>query len=205
MRTSWLGRLQRWIGKLFQPKRKRRTAPRILKRWYGQHCAILRLERSIRGGISTYRIVPLQGGVDYLITLDYLPDLHGEVLGEFQGTIIELPADSSPHTHRFAVWQVFLNGASNPIGVWDVDLEGFTQNFALRELAPRRAVAGVALKPLSLLVSKKNLALSWQNQMERFDWLGLLEDRIRGELSNPNHNLKSCAIFQEKQENFPGS
>ncbi|WP_138503402.1 hypothetical protein [Nostoc sp. PA-18-2419] len=155
----------------------------------------MRLERSIKGGISTYRIVPLQGGFDYLITLDYLPDLHGEVLGEFQGTIIEIPANTYPLTHRFAVWRVFPNGSSNPIGIWDVDLEGFCQNSSLRELAPRRAVAGVALVPLSLIASFKNPSLSWQNQMERVDWLGLLKQRIQGELQNPNHNLKACIIL----------
>jgi hypothetical protein len=34
---------------------------------------------------------------------------------------------------RFAVWRVFRNGDSSPVGVWDVDLQGFTQGFALRE------------------------------------------------------------------------
>jgi hypothetical protein len=195
--VGWLERLQRWITGLFHPKKKRRAYPKIIKRWYGQHCAVLRIERSTPGGIATYRITSPYGSCDYLITLDYLPELYAEILGKFQGTAIKIPKDSSPHTHRFAVWRVFPNGSSNPVGVWDVDLEGFAQNLNRRQLASRYAVAGVALKPLGMIYSRKNPSFSWQSQMERMDWLALLEERIRGELSNPQHNLKACVILQE--------
>ncbi|MEH2393868.1 MAG: hypothetical protein V7K21_20115 [Nostoc sp.] len=192
---EWLQQLQRWIRQLFKPKKKRRTSPKIIKRWYGKYCAILRIERTTPGGLATYRITSPHGSCDYLVTLDYLPDLHGEVFGKFQGTTIKIRANSSPHTHRFAVWRVFPNGNSTPINVWDVDLEGFTQSFAMRELAPRRACAGVASLALLVVHENENPLLNWQSQMECINWLFFLEKRIREELSNPNHNLKASAVI----------
>ena len=199
---EWIEKLQRWISRLFKGKKKRRSSPKIIKRWYGKYCAILRIERKIPGGLSTYRITSIHGDCDYLLTLDYLPELQAELVAEFNGTPFRLRSHSHPYnsvlTHRFAVWRVFRNGSSTPIGIWDCDLEGFTQSFAQRQLAPRRAVAGVALAPLSLIHIKSNPKLSWQNQIEHIDWLLLLEQRIRGELSNPNHNLKACTILSEE-------
>ncbi|MEH1777161.1 hypothetical protein [Nostoc sp.] len=203
MAATWLTKLQRWIKQLFKPKKKRRSSPKIIKRWYGKDCAVLRIERTTPGGLSTYRITSIYGECDFLVTLDYLPDLLAEMAGEFNGTSFRLRSHDNQYnsalTHRFAVWRVWRNGGSAPIGVWDVDLEGFTQSFALRQLAPRRAVAGVALAPLSLIHVQKNPKLSWQNQMEYVDWLLLLEQRIRGELSNPHHNLKAINILQNSE------
>ncbi|MCC5644757.1 hypothetical protein LC607_17790 [Nostoc sp. CHAB 5824] len=195
---TWFTELQRWIVRLFQSKKKRRISPKIIKRWYGKHCAVLRIERTTPGGLSTYRITSTYGECDYLVTLDYLPDLQAEMAGEFNGTSFRLRSHDNQYnsalTHRFAVWRVFRNGDSSPVGVWDCDLQGFTQSFALSELEPRRAVAGVALLPLSIIHSKKN---PWQSRMERVDWLSYLEERIREELSNPNHNLKTCIILDD--------
>lgn len=193
--VEWLEQLQRWILRFLRPKRKRRASPTILKRWYGKHCAVLRLERTTPGAIASYRVTSLHG-IDYLITLDYLPDLHGEVVGQFEGIAIKLGSLSYPNhpaTHRFAVFGLGSNGSSHAIGVWDCDLQGFAP-YSLRELAPRRAVAGVALRCLKISNSDKTPALSWESQMQRMDWLGLLEEKIRGELSNPNHSLRACAI-----------
>jgi hypothetical protein len=201
--ATWLSQLQRWIAKLFNGKKKRRASPKIIKSWYGKHCAVLRIERTTPGGLSTYRITSIYGECDYLVTLDYLPALQAEMAGEFNGISFRLRSHdhqyNSALTHRFAVWRVFRNGDSSPVGAWDCDLHGFTQSFALRELAPRRAVAGVALASLSLIHISKLPLLSWQNQMEHIDWLLLLEERIRGELSNPNHNLKTCIILMNQE------
>ncbi|WP_143861687.1 hypothetical protein [Nostoc linckia] len=168
-----------------------------MRRWDGAHCAVLRIQRNTKGGMSTYRITSRYGGCDYLITLDDLSELKAELLGEFNGITIKILGDSSPLTHRFSVWRIFINGSSSAIGIWDVDLQGITSNLNLRHLAPVRAVAGVALKPLSLIHSKKNSELSWHNQMERIDWIALLERRIRGELNNPSHNIKATIVYQQ--------
>ncbi|MFK0731386.1 MAG: hypothetical protein ACFKPT_02755 [Gloeotrichia echinulata GP01] len=198
---GWIEKLQRWITQLFKGKKKRRTSPKIIKRWYGKYCAVLRIERNTPGGLSTYRITSIHGECDYLITLDYLPELLAEMAGEFNGTSFRLRSHDNKYnsalTHRFAVWRIFRNGDSSPVGIWDCDLQGFIQSFALRELAPRRAVAGVALAPLSLIHISNNPKLSWQNQMEHIDWLLLLERRIKGELSNPHHNLKAYMILRD--------
>ncbi|QLE47884.1 hypothetical protein FD724_07565 [Nostoc sp. C057] len=203
MAATWLTKLQRWIKQLFKGKKKRRSSPKIIKRWYGKDCAVLRIERTTPGGLSTYRVTSIHGECDYLITLDYLPELLAEMAGEFNGTSFRLRSHDNQYnpalTHRFAIWRVWRNGDSSPVGIWDCDLQGFTQGFALRELAPRRAVAGVALAPLSLIHIQKNPKLSWQNQMEHIDWLLLLEQRIRGELSNPHHNLKAIDVLQDSE------
>jgi hypothetical protein len=200
----WLSQLQRWIARLFKGKKKRRTTPKIIKRRDGKYCAVLRIERNTPGGVATYRITSIHGSYDYLITLDYLPELLAEMAGEFQGTPFRLRSHSHSYnaslTHRFAVWRVFPNGSSTPIGIWDCDLEGFTQNFSLRQLAPRQAVAEVASLALLVIHSKKTPLLSWQSQMECVNWLFFLEKRIREELSNPTHNLKAIDILQEGSE-----
>ncbi|MEH1808422.1 hypothetical protein [Nostoc sp.] len=204
MAATWLKKLQRWIKQLFRGKKKRRTTPKIIKSWYGKHCAVLRIERTTPGGLSTYRITSIYGECDYLITLDYLPDLLAELAGEFQGTSFRLRSHSHSYnaslTHRFAVWRIWRNGGSAPIGAWDCDLEGFTQNFSLRQLAPRRAVAEVASLALLVIHSDETPLLSWQSQMECINWLFFLEKRIREELSNPTHNLKAIDVLQDGSE-----
>lgn len=101
-------------------------------------------------------------------------------------------------THRFAVWRLWRNGTSDPLGIWDVDLEGSAQrgaNFA--ELASRNAVKMVALSALVLGHVPQIPDLHWEAQMGRIDWLVLLEERIRKELSSPNHNLKARVILPD--------
>ncbi|MCC5636292.1 hypothetical protein LC593_10570 [Nostoc sp. CHAB 5844] len=199
MNNGWLTRIRRWIKRLFRPKKKHQS-PTILKRWYGKNCAVLRLERKTQGAQATYRITSIYG-CDYLITLDYLPDLHSEVLGEYGGEIIKLGSSDYPNhpaSHRFAVFCVARNGVSVPVGIWDVDLQGYAKSYALSELAPQRATAGVALRCLQLANSSKSPAMTWLSQMERMNWLGLLEERIRGELSNPSHNLMAREIYHQQ-------
>lgn len=200
---EWLQRLQQWIKELFRPKKKkRRTYPKILKQWYGKDCAVLRIERDTPGERATYRIVSTHGQCDYLITLDYLREFHTELAGTFDGTPIRIPTvdyqRNSVLTHRFAIWRVWRNGASDPLGIWDVDLEGNSQRGAnFTELASRSAVKMVALSALVLGHVPQIPFLHWEAQMERIDWLSLLEERIRKELSNDNHNLKACVILQD--------
>ncbi|PHJ69573.1 hypothetical protein [Nostoc linckia] len=200
----WLQRLQRWIAELFRPKKKRRRAsPRVLMRWDRNFTVVLRLERSTPGGIATYRITSRYADeCDFLITLDYLPELFSELVGEFDGTVVRLghfDYPSNPATHRFAIFRLGHDGSNRPVGIWDVDLQGFCQNFSLRDLAPKRAVRGVALRSLQVVHSAKTPDMAWQSQMNRMDWLGSLEERIRGELSNSNHNLKACVILSTQQ------
>ncbi|QKQ75663.1 hypothetical protein [Nostoc sp. TCL240-02] len=202
MADSWLVKLQHWIKQLFRPKKKPRTYPKIIKRWDGTDCSVLRIERDTSGEKATYRIVSVHGQCDYLITLDYLRELHTELVGTFQGTPIRISTmeyqRNSVLTHRFAVWRVWRNGVSDPLGIWDVDLEGNSQrgaNFA--ELASRNAVKMVALSALVLGHVPQIPFLHWEAQMERIDWLALLEEKIREQLSNDLHNLRACAILQD--------
>ncbi|WP_445634508.1 hypothetical protein [Nostoc sp. DSM 114161] len=197
----WLKRLQQWIKQLFKPKKKRRAYPKILKRWNGKDCAVLRIERDTPGERATYRITSIHGQCDYLITLDYLREFHTELVGTFQGTPIRIPTleyqRNSILTHRFAVWRLWRNGTSDPLGIWDVDLEGNNQRGAnFTELASRSAVKMVALSALLLVHVPRIPLLHWESQIERIDWLALLQERIRKELSNDNHNLRACVILQ---------
>jgi hypothetical protein len=169
-------------------------------RWDRNFTVVLRLERNTPGGIATYRITSRYAECDYLITLDYLPNLLSELVGEFDGTPVRLghfDYPSNPATHRFAVFRLGHDGSNRPIGIWDVDLQGFCQNFSLRELAPKRAVRGVALRCLQIVHCTKTPDMTWQSQMNRMNWLGSLKERIRGELSSPDHNLKACIILDD--------
>ncbi|MBW4674692.1 MAG: hypothetical protein KME52_11880 [Desmonostoc geniculatum HA4340-LM1] len=204
MVKRWLKQLRRWARKLlFQPKRKRRLYPKILKRWDGRNCAVLRIERETSGEVATYRIVSIYGQFDYLITLDRLRELLWDLVGEFDGIPIRVPPMdyqiNSPLTHRFAVFCIQRNGSIHPIGIWDVDLQGLgIRSSGLGEASPFRAVLGVALHTLRIPHEpNKSSSLTWDNQVERVDWLGLLKERIRQELQNPNHNLKACIILRQ--------
>lgn len=196
---AWFTRLRRWIKRLFRQQSKQRQSPTIIKRWDGVNCSILRLERKTQGAIATYRIVPREGTIHRLLTLDYLPELQAEMVGEFNGTTFRLRPHYDPHndvvTHRFAVWEIYPTN-TRAIGIWDVDLQGLGGNWSLRELAPKRAILGVALRPLQVINSHKTPDMSWASQMARIDWLGLLEERAREELNNPHHSLKACTILE---------
>lgn len=198
---AWFTRLRRWIKKLFRHTSKERRYPTILKRWYGADCAVLRLERATQGAIATYRIIPRQGSFEYLLTLDYLPELQAEMVGEFGGTAFLLRPHDDPHndavTHRFAVWEIYSTN-TRAIGIWDVDLQGLGGSWSLRELAPKRAILGVALRPLQILTSHKTPDMTWASQMSRVGWLGLLEERIKQELNNPHHSIKACTILEPR-------
>jgi hypothetical protein len=196
--VDWLTRLRRWIKKIFRGTKRHIHHPTIIKRWYGANCAVLRLERQTQGAVATYRIIPRRGGFDYLLTLDYLPELQAELVGVYDGTPIKIRWYEHPRNdavaHRFAVWEIYPNGNSHALGVWDVDMEG-SAGGALKELAPKRAILGVALRSLQIVNSSKTPDMSWQAQMARIDWLGLLSERIRQELSNPSHNIKACSVL----------
>lgn len=200
---NWLEKLQRWIRSLFRPKKKRRTSPKILARWDRNFTVVLLLERNTPGGIATYRINSLYANCDYLITLDYLSGLHSELVGEFDGTPIRLGRidyPRSPNTHRFAVFRIERNGNNRPICIYDVDLEGFRQNSSQRALAPKLATRDVALRSLQIthFTESESPNMTWEAQMSRMHWLGVLEERIRFRMDNPKHNLRTCVIYQEQ-------
>lgn len=202
MVREWLEQLQQWVRRLLRSRKKRRASSKILKRWDGKNCAVLRIQRDTSGEVATYRIISAYGQFDYLVTLDRLRELLWDFVGEFDGIPIRIPPVgyqiNSPLTHRFAVFRIQRNGSIHPIGVWDVDLQGFgIGSSTLREAAPFRAVLGVALHALRIPHHNKSPSLSWDSQIERLDWLGLLKERIRQELQNPNHNLKACVILPD--------
>ncbi|WP_414755582.1 hypothetical protein [Anabaena sp. CCY 9910] len=191
---EWISRLRRWIKRLFRGKTKHRRTPRIIKRWDGKHCAVLQVERNTPAERATYRIASERGDCDYLLLLDNLRELQTELVGQFGGTTFKLSYIPNPRilhlTHRFSVWRVYRNGTSNPVGIWDCDLQGFSSY----ELPAQRATLGVALRCLKIIHSSKTPDSSWQSQCDRMNWLGLLEEKIKGELG-VNHNLKACDLM----------
>ena len=202
MQSIWLEKIKRWVRRLTEKKKKRYTSNPILKRWDSQtkDCAVLQLERNVPGAIATYRIISKYGDCDYLITLDYLPDVQAQLKLEKQLSIkfstsfrVRQSSPFNPRTHRFGIFQIFPNGKTCPVEVWDVNLEGNFTSFALSKSAPLRAIRYVALQSL-VIVHAPQISLSWQFQIEEMDWIRLLEYRMKGELLNPKHNLNAVKI-----------
>jgi hypothetical protein len=188
-KRRWFERIRRWLKRLFglQPK----TRPSILKRWYGKNCATTWLERDTPGSLATYRITPRKGDCEYLITLDWLPDIRklDRTLQHRRPFFYK----SDVLLYRFGVFQVFPQGSSKPIGIWDVDLHSGGITYSLQALAPKRAVAALALHLLAIPHNPPHTI--WSEQMERMNWLGLLEIKARAELKNPRHALKAYEVF----------
>jgi hypothetical protein len=189
-KQKWLQRIRRWLKRLFNLRSKPRS--QILKRWYSPSCAVFWLERDTPGSLATYRITPRRGDCEYLITLDFVPDIRKldrtlERRRPFDGKFDVL-------LYRFGVFQVFPNGSSKPLGIWDVDLHSGGVSYSLQELAPKRAVAQVAY---ALLVISSQ---SWSEQVLALDWLEILEIKARAELRNPRHALKAYEVYVQKSE-----
>lgn len=175
---QWLRVLRRWWKRLHHNKPKH---PRILKRWYTKHGAILQLERETRGARATLRAVR-STGQQYLLTLDYLREIQGDYIGEFGSTPIYLRARVSPvraQTHRFGVFKILASGNSRCLGAWDVDLEGYATGIR-SQTAPGRALL--------------QTAQDYLKYGEQIDWLGTLEEKARVELGSPYHNLAAISL-----------
>jgi len=126
------------------------------------------------------------------------------MVGEFSESPVNMGfLDEQPNpqcTHRFAVFRVWRNGGSTPIGIWDVNLKNINSSSAFGEMASRRSIAGVALSALSIIHSKKIIGFDWQSRMERLNWLQMLETRAKKELVNPHHSLQAVAIYLEAHD-----
>lgn len=164
---EWLQLLQKWIKQLFKPKSKyrRHSSPKIIQRWDRKYCSVLRIERDTPGEKGTYRITSIHGYSDYLITLDYLPELqYARIVSRFgesfEDSGLAKYTPSIGATHRFALFHVWHNGSNSSIGIWDVNLESHSASFALCESAPKRAVALVAMRCLQITNSSKTPSLS---------------------------------------------
>ena len=200
---TWFLELKRWIKKLLKKKKKKQTtSTQIIERWRNKDCIVLQIERDTSGAITTYRANRLNafsGGYDYLITLDYLPELQIDLGLETQlATEYKVPfrlrLRSNSQTHRFAVFRIWRNGSIHCIKAWDVDLEGLSASPSIQKRAPHQAVRYVVMSILDIF-HDPNIPNSWQFQIEDIDWLFLLRNRIREELSNPQHNLHEVIVF----------
>lgn len=194
---AWFLGLQQWL-KSFKGKKKRRTATtKIIQSWNNKDCIIHQIERDVPGAIATYRINYFSG-YNYLITLDYLPELWSDLQLERQltdeySTSFRVRDRTQMQTHRFAVSRLWSSGSFHIFKAWDVDLEGLSANFSIQKRAPRQAVKYVVLSALNIF-HDPNLPSSWQFSIEDIDWIFLLRNRIREELSSPQHNLHSVVV-----------
>lgn len=181
--ANWLRILRRWLRKWRKPKSK---SPRIIKRWYTKYGAILQIERSTPGARATLRIVKPQSP-DYLLVLDYLCELQGDFIGEFNGTAITLRSRFNAtitQTHRFAIFAIASSGVSRLVNAWDVDLEGFSAGPARVRLSAGRALLQLAFAGLR------------EKELSNFDWVGILEEKIRVELGSPSHRI-NATLFEK--------
>lgn len=179
-KKNWLQRLWGWVRRWARRRQKvAATHPTILKRWYGENCAVLLLKRDTRGAIATYRIVPKDDGVTWLLTWDDLRERDTEAVGNLDGKTLKLrpPKDLGGYTHGFAVWRL-PKGSTVPhlIGAWNIKLEQ-GDSYSAR----RRKKLG--LKPIPSLIAEaialhlKDMELvdnTWQERVSCMDWLKLL-------------------------------
>ncbi len=181
--ANWLRTLRRWLRKW---RKRKSTPPRIIKRWYTKYGAVLQIERKTPGARATLRIVKPQE-CDFLLVLDYLCELQGDIVGEFDGTIITLRSRYNAaivQTHRFAVFCIAPSGVSRLVNAWDVDLEGISTSSARATLSAGRALLQLALASLR------------EKELSNFDWTGILEEKIRVELGSPNHRI-NVTLFEK--------
>jgi|GEM_PF-6170799 hypothetical protein len=180
---KWLRRLRKWIW--WWRKREKPKPLRIIKRWYTRRGAILQVERNTPGARATLRIVK-PGRQDYLLILDELCQLQADFIGEVNGTTITLRARPYPgilQNYRFAVFSINSSGASRLAGAWDLDLEGFNlKSSTVSRVAPTRALLQLAFSTLQ------------SSDLDLFDWVGILEEKIRLELGNPNHRVNASEL-----------
>lgn len=189
-KKNWLQRLWGWVQRWTKRHKKNPTAhPTILKRWYGQHCAVLSLERNTKGAIATYRIVGKEGD-NWLLCWDDLRERDTDRLGKFDKTTLNLrPSEcTGDATHGFSVWRLPLkSGNSKPvlIGAWNIKIE--LTPYVIR----RRKKLG--LKPIPVLVAE-SLALhlrdmelpggTWQERVTRLDWEQLIIWYVKPHISD---------------------
>lgn len=178
---DWLLPLVEWIFRRFKRNRRQRKRTRVLKHYYSDNCALLRLERETKGAVATYRAVPKVGDWAWLITLDYLRELEAEMAGEFNGTTFflrpHIDYSTPPLSHRLAVFRLFSTGTCQCVGCWDVNLEVLGKGYAASSITPIRIFHSAVLKILQIEPTR---VLSWQQQMEMMSWMGLMEEAAKG-------------------------
>jgi hypothetical protein len=187
--ATWFDSIIRWVQKKLGRKRPSKR-PRVIKRHYSNSCAILELQRGIPSSRATYRIIPVGEGCDYLVTLDSLQEIEGEMVGEFDNEAVFLRSHPHPTggTHRFAFWRIRRNGGSTHcVGCWDMDLEFQGGSLAASTLAPKRIVDTAVLRLLKL-----DTAQGLGEKIEEIDWVRLIANIAKQYA--PHHHVNAQVI-----------
>lgn len=144
----------------------------ILQRWESSSCMLYQVESKLYGRVCTYRFVSKQDQdyKDLLLTLDSVFLLKQKGL---------VPKGTNPlATHYFAAHWAFGNPAlpMQRISSYLLDLIG--QNFwhDTTEDIAQQVIRNLALHILAIPPTKVE---SWTKQVERVNWLGLLQQFAR--------------------------
>lgn len=158
--------------------------------FYGAICKINR-----QSGIG-YRIIPLPecGEFHIIFTLDELAKLRGSSCKS--GGDKNNFGENKSQTHRFGVFYSGSDGRITPKYIWDVDLYGDRSGSFPRD-ASSKAIAGVAWRTMRLSHRpERSFSMTWQGQVERMSWLGLMQQEIRWHLADTSHDLKARTIYE---------
>ena len=161
---------------------------------YDFHGAIGKIKR--KSGIG-YRVMPLPecGTYHVVFTLDSLPELPVSRANHPARGSRGYSPSLKIQTHRFGVFTSGSDGRVIPKYIWDVDLYGDRAGEFPRDAA-RKAIAGVAWRTLRLSHRpERSFTMTWEGQVERMSWLGLMEQEIRWYLADDFHELKSEVIY----------
>ena len=183
-------KIEKFILKNWLKIRKRREQNRTLVSVeYGSYCAVAKIKR--RNDNIGYRIIPTPqvGDYDIILTLDQLRPVRRYYFPIHRGQNNKKKLNSQ--THRFGVFTA-IGSHTIPRCLWDVNLCGDRiPSSAFIQTSSQKAIASVAFHALKISHSKKS---SWRSQIEKTNWIKLLEKEIRKELNDESHNLQQTKI-----------
>ena len=162
----WLNYVYKWWGK------KPRFTTSV--KW-GFYCAVAHV------GENEYRVIaaPGIGQYDLLLSIRSLAKIP-ELLVYAQSGITPMAGEDYSRvfgvTHRFTVSRLFNGGYIGVIGIWDVCINGSIS----QEKYAARILKNTAYRILTVShYTNKTEDMTWQGQISRINWIGLLEQQAK--------------------------
>lgn len=180
-----------WLKNVFNFWKKK---PKFITsvRW-GFYCAVANV------GDNEYRVIasPGIGQYDFLISIRGIAEIP-ELLVYANNRIFPMAGDGYSRlfgvTHRFTVSRIFNGGAISFIGIWDVCIGDGSIN---QEKYAARILKNTAYRILAVShYTNKTEDMTWQGQVNRINWIGLLEQQAKIEYYE-SFDIKARKIYPQ--------